>query len=262
MKFASFLQGNTERKEFYMNKGTTDKLKVIGAVIFIAILLLAFKSSDGAEPPDSATHVVVHVAKDKDSGPENIQKTMSMDNPRASLSGICSTIGDVGYISIFGTISSTETKSFWMDTQILKHRLGITKLRLYINSPGGSGQDGVGLADLIKSAQEDGFEVEVYATGIVASAAVPVLAACSRRVANPGCMFMVHNAKLFKYVSQESAADLAAQARMMEILTKRYLDIMEENTTRTAEEWKKAMDKTTWFTAEEALEWGLIDEIH
>lgn len=74
-------------------------------------------------------------------------------------------------------------------------------------------------------------------------------------------MFMVHQAKLFKYLSQESAADLKAQSRMMEILTDRYLDVLERRTNLLAGEWLKKMEKTTWFTAEEALEWGLIDEI-
>ena len=193
--------------------------------------------------------------------PVKIQRTMEVSNPEASLSGMCSIIGDVGYFQIFGIISSIETRSFWMDTRILKERLGITKIKVYINSPGGSGQDGLGLADLIVSVQKEGFEVEAYATGRIASAAVPVLAACGKRVANEGCIFMVHKAKLFKYPSQESAADLAAQSRMMEILKHRYLNILETYTKHSAAEWQRAMEKTTWFTAKEALKWGLIDEI-
>lgn len=231
--------------------------KAAFTLLSLLLLALPFTNVCAEDIPKDAQHLVIHVGEPNNS----VQRTMSVSNPEASLSALCSTVNDTGYFQVFGSISNAETKSFWMDTRILKERLEITKLRIYINSPGGSGQDGIGLADLVSSVQAEGFEVEAYATGMVASAAIPVLATCGKRVANPGCMFMVHQAKLFKYLSQESAADLAAQARMMELLTQRYLDILEKHTKRPANEWKEAMEKTTWFSADEALQWGLIDEI-
>lgn len=234
--------------------------KIVIMLLSLSLLIIPLTNVfAGLVIPESPKHIILHFEKDAED--DGIQRTMTVDNPQASLSGICSTVGSVGYFHIFGTITNTETRYFWMDTRILKERLGITKIKIYINSPGGSGQDGLGLADLIMSIQKEGFEVEAYATGMIASAAVPVLASCGKRVANEGCMFMVHQAKLFKYLSQESAADLKAQSRMMEILTDRYLDVLERRTNLLAGEWLKKMEKTTWFTAEEALEWGLIDEI-
>lgn len=234
--------------------------RIAAMLLLLSLLITPFTNvSAGLVIPESPKHVIIHVEKDAED--DGIQRTMAISNPEASLSGICATIEDAGYFHIFGTITSTETRYFWQDTRILKERLGITKIKIYINSPGGSGQDGLGLADLIISIQKEGFEVEAYATGMVASAAVPVLAACGKRVANEGCMFMVHQAKLFKYLSQESAADLKAQSRMMEILTNRYLNVLERRTSQPGNEWLKKMEKTTWFTAKEALEWGLIDEI-
>jgi len=190
-----------------------------------------------------------------------VHRSMEVDNPEANLSGICSIIDNVGYMQIYSTISVTESRSFWMDTHILKQRYGITKIRLFLNSGGGSAYDGIALADLIEGAQKDGFEIEAFASGLVASAAVPVFAACAKRTACDGCVFMVHKAKLFKYIAQEDINDLEAQKEMMRIIRLKYLGIMANHSKLTKTEWEKLLEKTTWFTAKQALEWGLVDEV-
>jgi len=242
----------------------------IGYVVFIiacfltglvlALLLLPVSKSEGAEPPADAQHIVIHMDRDK-TPDDKVSRTMDIDNPETDLSGITSINGDVALMELFSTITMVETRSFWRDTQVLDKKYNVKKIRIFMNSGGGSAMDGLALADMILEAQRDGFEIEIYATGVCASAAVTVFAACNKRTASAGCMFMVHEAKLFKLYSQETMDDLESQKEMMTLLRTRYLDILAKRSKLSVKEWSDLLATDTWFSAEQALQWGLVDEI-
>ena len=105
-----------------------------------------------------------------------------------------------------------------------------------------------------------GFNITAYASGLVASAAVPVFAVCPKRIASPGTVFMVHEAAMFKW-GYETASDIRSQKVMMDLLSKRYVDLLVKNTKITEDQWHSMERETTWFTVHEALEYGLVDEI-
>ena len=208
--------------------------------------------------PSDAYHIVLH-SEGKEQDP--VRHTMNVPNPETPLSGITSINGDKAIVEIFGSITDVEPRSLWKDTKILKERFGITEIDMFINSGGGSAADGLSLADVILKSRKEEFKIEAYATGKCASAAVVILAVADKRVASPGCMFMVHKAKISKTYTQEDINDLKAQQEMMALLRARYLQILADNSKLTVDQWRTLLEKTKWFTSEQAFEWGLVDEI-
>ena len=94
-----------------------------------------------------------------------------------------------------------------------------------------------------------------------ASATVPVFAVCNERLAAPGTIFMVHEASIWKWPGRETASDIRSQNELMELLRNRYLDTLAQHSKRTFDEWADMERKTTWFSAEQAKSFGLVDKI-
>ena len=80
-----------------------------------------------------------------------------------------------------------------------------------------------------------------------------------RRFSMPQAKIMIHQPLLMGY--QGRASECEIQAR--EILKTRdhLVNLYAEHTGKSQKEIKKALDRDNWFTAEEALEYGLIDKV-
>lgn len=134
---------------------------------------------------------------------------------------------------------------------------GATKLRLRINSPGGSVWQAVAIKAMLDMS---GFEeINVDIEGLCASAATffTCIQNAHVRIAQ-GSEFMIHNP-----ISgcRGTAADFE---RMFERLTKMQKDQHEMYAARsgqTPEKIKEWMDAETWFTAKETVEFGFADEL-
>jgi ATP-dependent protease ClpP protease subunit len=159
-----------------------------------------------------------------------------------------------------GYVSDTERQELQKIFTILLEE-GINHVRINISSFGGSAFDGLGIADLIESYTSKGLVVIGYGYGKIASAAVPVFAACSKRIAGASMLFMVHEASLFKFFTSESKSDIEAQKRMMDEMEGRYINLLVKHSKKDADHWKSCIQKETWFTSKTAKEWGLVDEI-
>ena len=189
-----------------------------------------------------------------------INKTMSIPYTDPEFSGDAIRIGDMVCYSIWGGISAYEPLNFKKTLEVMKYK-GIKKMKLFINSGGGSAFDGLAVSDMMEKAIKNGIEINTEASGLIASASVPIFGVGQYRMATRGTMFMVHSVKLFKLFSQEGKSDLRAQHKMMTILEDRYNSVLENHSKLSRKEWSDKCEKTTWFTSEEALEWGLVDEI-
>ena len=162
-----------------------------------------------------------------------INEMIELPYEQGQLSGLTFVRGNVAYVKFFSGLSTIDSTYFWNDLIILGD-MEVKKVEIYINSPGGDAFTGLSLSDQIDRAQANGFEITAHASGIIASAAVPVFAVCNKRYASPGTIFM---------------------------LRERYIGKLVDNSNMTKEEWEKMEKKTTWFCAEKALEYGLVDEI-
>lgn len=128
---------------------------------------------------------------------------------------------------------------------------------LYINSPGGSVTAGMAIYDTMQYIKPD---VNTICIGMAASMGAFLLAggAKSKRMALPNAEVMIHQ-PLGGAKGQATEIEIAAKQilRTKEKLTR----IIAENCGRKYEECLADMERDNWKTAEEALEYGLIDQI-
>jgi ATP-dependent Clp protease, protease subunit len=128
-----------------------------------------------------------------------------------------------------------------------------------INSPGGSIDAGFAIWDQVKMISSP---IITLVTGLAASMG-SVLSLCAspgKRFATRYARFMIHQPSISGPVTGQ-ATDLDIQAREI-IKTKNLLvDLYIEQTGRPKADIEKALDRDTWMSAQEALEFGHIDKI-
>jgi len=235
-------------------------------IIGLALLLTGcFATTKSVQAPPQeiiltvkAVDQPVEVAKE-DEG--RINRTMQVQNHEGSLSNLSFTLKDEAFIKIFSALTVADVTNLWNDICILTKTTDIRKLNIFINSPGGDAFSGLALADQIERAKKAGFHVIAHASGIVASAAVPVFAVCNERLAASGTIFMVHETAIWKWPGRETASDIRSQNALMNMLRDRYLEKLVQYSNQSREEWEALEQKTTWFDAEQAKAWGLVDRI-
>jgi ATP-dependent protease ClpP protease subunit len=189
-----------------------------------------------------------------------IVRSMEMPNPNMRLSQLTGLTSKGAYIKIFSGLSVADVTRLWNDLIYLRDETEIRVVDVFINSPGGDAFSGLALSDLIEIAQDEwGFTIRAHASGIIASAAVPVFAVCKERLAADGTIFMVHEAALWKWPGRETASDIASQNELMHILRDRYIGYLVDNSTTSKEDWEAMEKKTTWFNVDKARELGLIE---
>ena len=207
----------------------------------------------------SAEPANVKVSQDNDK--ERINKSMEVPNQEGHLSQLSFISKNKAFVKIFSGLSVSDVTRLWNDLCVLENNTNIRDVNLFINSPGGDAFSGLALADQIERARRKGFRVTAHASGIVASAAVPVFAVCNERLAAPGTIFMVHEAALWKWPGRETASDIRSQNDLMSLLRERYIGKLTANSKLDKTKWEELEKKTTWFSAEKAMDWGLVDKI-
>ena len=130
-------------------------------------------------------------------------------------------------------------------------------ITMYINSPGGSVTAMWSIIDTMNSIKPD---VSTVCVGLAASAASLTLAAGAKgkRFILPNAEIMIHQPS-FGTQGMVSDVEIAYKhgARAKEIGHK----FMAERTGQSIEKVTKDMDRDTWMSADEALEYGIIDRI-
>lgn len=130
-------------------------------------------------------------------------------------------------------------------------------ISLYINSPGGSVTDGMAIYDTMQYIKCD---VSTICMGMAASMGAFLLSsgAKGKRICLPNAEVMIHQ-PLGRTEGQATEIEIAANHILQ---TKKKLNsIMAENCGKTVEELTAATDRDNWLTAQEALEFGLVDKV-
>ena len=130
-------------------------------------------------------------------------------------------------------------------------------IHFYINSPGGSVTDGFAIYDTMNYVKCD---VATYCMGMAASMGAFLLAggAKGKRYALPNAEVMIHQ-PLGGAKGQATEIEIAAKQILR---TKERLNrILSENTGKPIDVIAADTERDNWKTAEEALEYGLIDHI-
>jgi len=130
-------------------------------------------------------------------------------------------------------------------------------ISLYINSPGGSVSAGLAIFDTMNFIKPD---VSTLCTGLAASMGAFLLAAGAKgkRFSLPNSRVMIHQPS---GGSQGMASDIEIQAKEILYLRERLARIMAENTGQSVEQIHKDTDRDRFMSAEESVEYGLIDKV-
>ncbi len=195
---------------------------------------------------------------------DRVIKSMDVRKSGYSLSTLSAIYGKKLYIKIFSGLSVADVTKVWTDILVAVEEHGFdedSEIHLFIDSPGGDAFAGLALADLIEVYQKRGIKFVAHGTGIIASAAVPVFAVCDETHATKATIFMVHEAALWKWPGRESASDIRAQGRLMDLLQKLYLEKLVNNSKLTLDKWEILEAKTSWFSVDKAIEIGILDHI-
>ncbi len=130
-------------------------------------------------------------------------------------------------------------------------------ISFYINSPGGSVSAGMAIFDTMRFIKPD---VSTMCTGMAASMGAFLLASgCKgKRYALPNSTVMIHQPS-GGFSGQVS--DIERHASYIVRLKQRYNKHMAEFTGKTVEEIDRASDRDNFLTADEALEFGMIDKV-
>ena len=131
------------------------------------------------------------------------------------------------------------------------------EISLYINSPGGSVSAGMAIYDTMQFIKPD---VSTLCTGMAASMGVFLLAAGAKgkRFSLPNSRIMIHQPS---GGSQGMASDIEIQAKEILYLRTRLNGIMAERTGQSIEQIAKDTDRDRFMSADEAVEYGLIDKV-
>ena len=130
-------------------------------------------------------------------------------------------------------------------------------ISIYINSPGGSVSAGLAIYDTMQFVTCD---VNTYCMGIAASMGAVLLCAGTKgkRFALPNSDIMIHQVS---GGAQGQASDVERQVEFMFKLKKRINRILAFHTGKPADQVDKDADRDYYMTAEEAKEYGLVDEV-
>ena len=130
-------------------------------------------------------------------------------------------------------------------------------ISIYINSPGGSVSAGLGIYDTMQFINSD---VQTICTGMAASMAAVLLVAGAegKRSALPHSRVMIHQPM---GGAQGQASDIEITAREIQKLKKELYTIISEHSNQPFEKVWADSDRDYWMTAQEAKEYGMIDEV-
>ena len=131
-------------------------------------------------------------------------------------------------------------------------------INIYLNTPGGSVYAGLGIYDTM---QFIGSRVATICTGMAASMGAVLLVAGEKgmRAALPHSRVMIHQPL---GGIQGQASDIEITAREILKLKDELYQIISDHSGQTIEKIRQDADRDYWMTANEALEYGMIDKVY
>ena len=131
------------------------------------------------------------------------------------------------------------------------------EIQIYFNSPGGAVHAGLGIYDTMQYISAD---VATICTGMAASMAAVLLTAGTKgkRSALKHSRVMIHQPM---GGASGQASDIEITAREIMKIKKELYMIISDHTGKPVEQVEKDSDRDYWMTSEEAVEYGMIDEI-
>lgn len=132
---------------------------------------------------------------------------------------------------------------------------------LYINSPGGSVSDGMAIYDTMQYIKCD---VSTICTGMAASMGAFLLSsgAKGKRIALPNSEIMIHQPLISGSGLSGQVTDIMIHSNYLQRTKERLNKILSANTGKPYEDICRDTERDNFMSAEEALEYGLIDKVY
>ena len=151
----------------------------------------------------------------------------------------------------FWTGGGVTAKNFQKELSEIK----ASQIDLHINSPGGDVFDGIAIYNLIK---QHPAKVTSYVDGLAASIASVIALAGDQIYMAENALFMIHNPYGMAF---GESADMRKMADLLDTVRGSIVKAYVSKTGKPDTEIFPLMDSETWMTADEAVEFGFIDEV-
>lgn len=131
-------------------------------------------------------------------------------------------------------------------------------ISIYLNTPGGSVYAGLGIYDTMQFVKSD---VSTICTGLAASMGAVLLVAGKegKRAALPHSRIMIHQPL---GGAQGQASDMEITVNEIKKLKQELYQILADHSHNTFERIAQDSDRDHWMTAQEALDYGMIDKVY
>ena len=130
-------------------------------------------------------------------------------------------------------------------------------IHLYINSPGGSVTAGMAIYDTMQLIEPD---VATFAMGLAASMGQFLLSS-----GTPGKRYALAHARILMHQPSAgvagTASDIAIQAEQYKLTKREMAELIAEQTGQSVEQIERDSDRDRWFTAQQALDYGFVDQV-
>lgn len=168
-------------------------------------------------------------------------------------------VGSEANINIYGDITSYPYFESDVSASNLSKQLGemkdVSKINVFINSYGGEVAEGLAIYNALKRHEA---KVVTYCDGFAASIASVIFMAGDERVMNEASLLMIHNAWT---CATGNAEELRKQADDLEKITQSSVGVYKAHSSLSEEEIKVLMDKESWISPTEAIEYGFATAI-
>lgn len=128
---------------------------------------------------------------------------------------------------------------------------------LYVNSPGGSAYAGMAIYDAMQHVRAD-VQTICYGIGMSAAAMITAGGAAGKRFALPHAKLMIHQGSAGY---RGSPADIEIAAKEIVATTRQMAEVIAHHSGRDVEQVMMDIDRDRFMTPEEAVEYGLVDEV-
>lgn len=156
-------------------------------------------------------------------------------------------------VYLYGAIDGWELDGNDLAREI--RSLDVDAIDLRVNSPGGYVFDGVAVYAALTDHRA---EVTTHVDGLAASAASFISQAGSvRNIVKPGRM-MIHDARS---IAVGDPADMREMADLLDEVSDSIASIYADRAGETTAVWRQRMTDTTWYSAQQAVDVGLADQV-
>ena len=160
-------------------------------------------------------------------------------------------------IDCVGKIDRESVNAIILQLRYLQSLDDAGEITIFVNSPGGSIDDGLALIDVMAALR---CPIRTVCVGLAASMGALLFASGDKRDILPHGRVMIHDPLIAGGVGG-SALKLDAVARDLMKARETIAQILSDRTGHTVEEVYEKTANDTYFDAQEALEWGLADRI-